>query len=119
MHKYTAFVLSSLLALASCGGGGYSSSNGGGGGGGIAGPGPNVPPMTVEIGPAGPAFPNIPFISVTVCAPGSAANCQTIDHIEVDTGSWGLRIIAPGVLNAALLAALPQQMVGATTTPVA
>ena len=123
MHKHLAFALSSLLILASCGGGGgYSSSGGGGGGGGgggIAGPGPNVATMTVEIGPAGPSFANIPFISITVCQPGNAANCQTIDNIEVDTGSWGLRLIAPGVLTQALLSALPQQLVGGTTTPVA
>ena len=30
-----------------------------------------------------------------VCAPGSTTNCQTIDHIQVDTGSYGLRILAP------------------------
>ena len=34
MPKYTAFVLTSLLMLASCGGGGGYSSGGGGGGGG-------------------------------------------------------------------------------------
>src|SRR5690349_20713701 len=119
MHKHLAFALSSLLLLASCGGGsGYSpGGGGGGGGGGIAGPGPNVTTLTVEVGPAGPAFVNLPFITITVCAP-STANCQTIDHIEVDTGSTGLRIIA-SVLNPALLSALPHQLVGATTTPVA
>ena len=72
--------------------------------------------MTVEIGPAGSTFVNIPFVTITVCAPNSN-NCQTIDHVEVDTGSTGVRIIA-SVLNASLLAALPQQFVGATTTPV-
>jgi hypothetical protein len=110
--------LSALLLLASCGGGsGYSpGGGGGGGGGGIAGPGPNVTTLTVEVGPAGPAFVNLPFITITVCAPNTA-NCQTIDHIEVDTGSTGLRIIA-SVLNPALLSALPHQLVGATTTPV-
>jgi len=118
MHKYLAFTLSSLLMLASCGGsgGGYSTSGGGGGGGGIAGPGPNVTTMTVDIGPAGPTFVNLPFITLTVCAPGTN-NCQTIDHIEVDTGSWGLRVI-DSVLNPGLRSALPQQMVGGTTTPV-
>ncbi len=47
-----------------------------------------------------PAF-NIPFVSVTVCEPGTA-NCQTIDHVLVDTGSSGLRLVKPGVLNASL-----------------
>ena len=120
MHKYPALALSSLFMLASCGGGGgYSTGGGGGGGGGggIAGPGPNVATMTVEIGPGGQGFVNIPFVTITVCAPNSTTNCQTIDHIEVDTGSTGVRVIA-SVLTPALLSALPQQFVGATTTPV-
>ncbi len=44
--------------------------------------------------------------SVTVCAPGSSTNCQTIDNILVDTRSWGLRPIS-SVLSPAL--SLPQQ----------
>jgi hypothetical protein len=35
-----------------------------------------------------------PFISVKICAPGSTTNCQIIDHVEVDTGSTGLRMAA-------------------------
>jgi Protein of unknown function (DUF3443)/Cep192 domain 4 len=51
----------------------------------------NSVPLTVDSGPLGGDL-NIPFISVKICAPGSNVNCQTIDHIEVDTGSSGLRI---------------------------
>ncbi len=51
---------------------------------------------------------NEPYVTITLCAPGSATNCQTIDHIILDTGSVGLRIIQP-VLNASLLAALPAE----------
>jgi hypothetical protein len=121
MHRYLALTFSALLMLTSCGGSGLSGygtggGGGGGGGGGIAGPGPNVAALTVKIGPAGPGFVNIPFVTITVCAPNTS-NCQTIDNIEVDTGSTGVRIIA-SVLNASLLSALPQQLVGATTTPV-
>ena len=121
MHRYLALTFSALLTLTSCGGSGLSGygtggGGGGGGGGGIAGPGPNVAALTVKIGPAGPGFVNIPFVTITVCAPNTS-NCQTIDNIEVDTGSTGVRIIA-SVLNASLLSALPQQLVGATTTPV-
>jgi len=37
---------------------------------------------------------NVPYTAVTICAPGSTTACQTIDHILVDTGSTGLRIMA-------------------------
>jgi hypothetical protein len=73
----------------------------------------NVAPISVNAGPAG--IPNIAFVSVTVCAPGSSTNCQTIDNIQVDTGSTGLRLLS-SVLSPALL--LPQQ-VDANGDPVA
>ena len=74
----------------------------GGGGGGTAGTGqPPPPPPTnntasviVDEGPSN-ASVNTMFTSVTVCVPGSTSSCQTIDHIQVDTGSYGLRILAP------------------------
>ncbi|HUJ40820.1 MAG TPA: DUF3443 family protein [Candidatus Acidoferrales bacterium] len=53
----------------------------------------NMVTLTVDSGPLGDDL-NIPFTSVTVCVPGSMVNCQTIDHILVDTGSSGLRILA-------------------------
>jgi hypothetical protein len=43
---------------------------------------------------------NSPYVSVQVCAPGTAT-CQTIDHVLVDTGSYGLRLLA-GALTVAL-----------------
>lgn len=59
--------------------------------------------MTVDNGPSGGSGAlNAPFVSVTVCQPGTTT-CQTIDHVLVDTGSYGLRLLAP--LNGAL--ALP------------
>ncbi|THD35407.1 MAG: DUF3443 family protein [Sphingomonas sp.] len=75
----------------------------------------NTATLTLDAGPAElnqglnpyTAF-NEPYVTVTICAPGSATNCQTIDHIILDTGSVGLRIIQP-VLNASLLAALPTE----------
>lgn len=63
----------------------------------------NVAPITVDNGISG--VPNMPFVSVTVCAPGTS-NCQTIDHVLVDTGSWGLRLFASQLGSAA---GLPQQ----------
>uniref|UniRef100_E1TKG7 Lipoprotein n=1 Tax=Burkholderia sp. (strain CCGE1003) TaxID=640512 RepID=E1TKG7_BURSG len=49
--------------------------------------------------------PNMPFVSLTICAPGTT-QCQTIDHVLVDTGSWGVRVFA-AQLPASLV--LPQQ----------
>lgn len=40
---------------------------------------------------------NTLFTSVTVCLPGNASSCQTIDHIQIDTASFGLRILAPAL----------------------
>jgi len=55
----------------------------------------NAMQIVVDDGPAaaGGAI-NIPFVSVTVCRPGTSV-CQTIDHVMVDSGSYGLRLIAP------------------------
>ena len=39
---------------------------------------------------------NIPFVSVTICDPGTY-NCKTIHNIMLDTGSQGLRIFASAV----------------------
>jgi hypothetical protein len=68
--------------------------------------------ITVEAWPdAATGNVNVPYTTVTICAPGTTT-CQTIDHIIVDTGSVGLRVEAE-VLNSALLAAMPQTMNGA------
>jgi hypothetical protein len=119
VRKIALFALIQLIfALSACGGGGSGSlagsgGNGGNGGsGGIAAAGPNVATITVDAGPTGTVGGfNTPFVTVTICAPGSATNCQTIDHIEVDTGSYGLRVIS-SVINSTLLSALPVE-----TTP--
>jgi Protein of unknown function (DUF3443) len=57
---------------------------------------PNVAALVVDSGPAAVPSPDVNslFTSVTICVPGSTTNCQTIDHIQVDTGSVGLRILA-------------------------
>jgi hypothetical protein len=59
-----------------------------------SGAGPNVAALTVDAGPAPTTNPsaNTPFVSVTICVPGTQT-CQTVDHVEVDTGSSGLRIL--------------------------
>ncbi|HEX5183225.1 MAG TPA: DUF3443 family protein [Allosphingosinicella sp.] len=116
--------LAAALALAGCGGGGGSSGSAT-----ITTPTPppptpppppppppppvaNTAQIVVDNGPAaiaasGGSF-NSPFVTITICAPGSTTNCQTIDHIILDTGSVGLRIITP-VLKASLLSALPTE----------
>jgi hypothetical protein len=73
----------------------------------------NVIPVTVDNGPAGATGQfNAPYVSVTVCRPGTTV-CQTIDHVLLDTGSYGLRLVAP--LDAGL--ALPA-VTSATGAPV-
>jgi hypothetical protein len=83
--------------LSACGGGGGS-------GGGLSSPPPtinNVAVVTVDSGPSNNSV-NTLFVSVKFCIPGSTTNCQTVDHIQVDTGSYGLR-----VLSSAMTLSLP------------
>ncbi len=109
--RFTACIALALL-IAACGGGG------GGGGGGSSNPSSSATPATqapvsnalaisVDPGPANGI--NLPFVSVTVCAPGAPASCQSVDHVLVDTASVGLRLVA-SVLPASL--SLPQQTAG-------
>jgi len=104
-----------LLVLAGCGGSSgsgvvISTGNNGGGSGGGGGTPTNTITMTVDSGPDPSVSYDVdtPFITVTVCAPGSTTNCQVINHIEVDSGSYGLRILS-SVLNPSLASALQQQ----------
>ncbi len=114
-----------VLLLSACGGGGGGGASSGGGS-----PAPPPPPaltnfatLTVDTGPSGLSSGpngylqfNVAYVSVTVCVPG-ATTCQTIDHVEVDTGSVGLRILS-SALNSTLLAALPLQVNSASLNPV-
>ena len=90
----------------------------------------NVTPLVVDGFPCAAAgtagsvnFPEQPYISVQICAPGSpppgsvSANCQIIDHILVDTGSTGLRI-ADSALSTALKAGLTAFTNGSNSTSV-
>src|SRR5450631_607227 len=78
----------SSLSFVSCGGGGS------GGASVVSTPAPtNVASVVVDAGPNNNSV-NTLFTSVTVCVPGSTTECQTIDHIQVDTGSYGLRLLA-------------------------
>jgi Protein of unknown function (DUF3443) len=62
----------------------------------------NVATISVNGGPLDD-YADAAFASVTVCVPATT-NCQTIDNVLVDTGSWGLRL-----LSSALTVPLPQQ----------
>jgi hypothetical protein len=58
-------------------------------------PGQNIQPIVVDGGPLG-NYGNGAFASVKVCVP-STSTCQTIDHVLVDTGSSGLRLLQSAI----------------------
>ena len=97
-------VVISVLGLSACGGGGGTTTTTGSGGNPPPPSGANVQAVTVDAGPSGlngSADVNLLFTSVTICAPGTTT-CQTIDHIQVDTGSSGLRILASALTGISL-----------------
>lgn len=61
--------------------------------------------VAISVGRGVTGVINIPTISVTVCVPNTTT-CQTINNIQVDTGSFGLRI-ANAALNSTMQGALP------------
>jgi hypothetical protein len=83
------------LALTSCGGSGIPTASLGTATGATV----NFVAMTVDAGPAQQNNVNMPYVSVTLCAPGSNSQCQTIDHVLVDTGSTGFRVLAEALGN--------------------
>lgn len=92
-------VLLAAAVLAGCGGGASWGSGGGGTGGGGNGGGnnPTVNSQTVLVGTGTEGnFVNLVMTSVTLCVPGGGS-CQTIPNVMVDTGSYGLRLLASKV----------------------
>ena len=85
-----ASALIALVALVACGD--SSSQNDGGSDAAKEAGIDNTVPVYVDNGPAGQAL-NVLYTTITVCVPGTTT-CQTIDHVEVDTGSTGLRLIS-------------------------
>ena len=54
----------------------------------------NTMTVTVDTGPAAATGAiNHAYVTVKVCAPGSQTQCASIDHVLLDTGSWGLRLV--------------------------
>ncbi len=82
-----------------------------GGGGGLSGAGGPVPlanslPVVVDEGPAalvssGYVAVNTLYATLTICTPGSAAQCQQIDHMQIDTGSVGIEILSEALTGGA------------------
>lgn len=56
--------------------------------------------IVVDAGPTG-NYVNGAFATVTVCTPGTST-CQNIDHVLLDTGSVGLRLLAQGTAGGEL-----------------
>lgn len=66
----------------------------------------NATPIVIDSGPAGAgSVINVPYVTVTICRPGTNV-CQTIDHIMLDTGSFGLRIMGSVLSNGLSLPAV-------------
>lgn len=99
-----ALVAGAALLLCRCGGGTGPT---GGVGGTRAVTDPNMAAVIVDPGPPGANYTNGLFVTVRLCEPGSATNCQTLDHLLVDTGSVGVR-----VLESELRLSLPQISTG-------
>jgi len=54
----------------------------------------NTLTLTVDSGPSGATGAiNHAYVSVKVCVPGSQTHCASIDHVLLDTGSSGLRLV--------------------------
>lgn len=101
----TLAILASSCGGTSSGSGSTGSTSGTGGNGAVN----NVAQLVVDAGPGGIGTVDLAFTTVTVCVPGTS-NCQTIDHVQVDTGSEGLRII-----SSILTLPLPRQTSGGNT----
>ena len=66
-------------------------------------PAPNALTLSVDAGPAAVAGQiNHAYVTVKVCLPGSRTQCASIDHVLLDTGSSGLRLVR-SVLSAGAL----------------
>jgi hypothetical protein len=91
------------VLVAACGGGG-GGGDGGSGSGGAGGTQPQANQATVTVANGVEGVANIAGVSVTVCAPGTT-QCQTIDNIQLDTESFGLRLA--GAAANQVLSALP------------
>lgn len=100
---FVLFLVGSLGLAVGCSGGGSGSTPVGVPTGGTN----NVLPIAVDGGPTatqsgGIIYENGVFASATICAPGSTSNCVTVDHLLVDTGSVGVRVLQSEVASLSL-----------------
>ena len=80
--------------------------------------GDNALAVTVDSGPLPSTNPtaNILYADVTFCTPGSTTACAVVHHIQVDTGSYGLRVFKSALTAAAGSAVVPALALAAGTT---
>jgi hypothetical protein len=130
-HAVSLAAAAAGLLLAACGGGNSTVTTLSGGG--LSGTqtgqevvlsepkGSNTTEIVVDYGPV-EAFSlglvNVPFVTVTVCQPGGAP-CATIDHVLLDTGSIGLRVLKSAVAGLVLPPVNAAPAAGGATTGVA
>ncbi|MEM5318345.1 DUF3443 family protein [Paraburkholderia sp. JHI869] len=108
----TAALVALVSLVAACGGGGGSSGNSnssssGSSGSGSAVPSPTQQPtaataantvaVTVDRGLTG-TLPNIPTVTLKVCV-ANTSTCDTVSNVQVDTASFGLRLLASALPN--------------------
>lgn len=98
-------VVAAMLVAACGGGGGGGGGNSAGSGGGQVG----ANQVAVTVGKGVQSVANIPTVSVTICVPGSSV-CQTVNNVQVDTESFGLRLASSAMSQ--VLGSLAQETVG-------
>lgn len=98
--SFAGLLLAGAVLLTRCGGGSGSHQNN------IVASGSNVQAISVSGGPTN-SYANGLFITLTVCIP-SSSNCQTINDVLLDTGSYGLRLLSSAG-GGALTLSLPTQ----------
>lgn len=76
----------------------------------------NVVPITIATDDVVGRVVNMPYVSVKFCVPGAqgASQCAVVDHMLLDTGSVGVRVMSSAL--GALAARLPAQS-GASNDP--
>ena len=111
MNRQRIFSIITLLALAvlaACGGGSSANNNNSP----LTSGSTSANSVSLSVGP-GPSdmtnpaggYANILFASISICEPGTS-NCSTIDHLLVDTGSSGLRILKSEIPSSISLPAI-------------